>query len=274
MVNPTQRPRSLILTVYGAYLRPLGGWIAIADLITLLAELDVDAQAVRSAISRLKRRGTVAPERRDGVSGYALSAEGERMFAEGDRRIFGRAPSARLADGWVLAVFSVPESERERRHLLRSQLTWLGFGTTAAGVWVAPVHLLDEARATLLAHGLDRYVHLFRADYVDFAPPGEAVAGWWDLDGLQRGYGEWLERYAPVLERWRRDGGSDERAFADYVAALTDWRRLPYLDPGLPAELLPARWNAEQARHHFADLTALLRAPGQRHVTRTTTTQS
>ena len=52
------------MTFFGAFLRRLGGWIAVADLIALMADVDLDEQAVRSAVSRLKRRGVIAAERR------------------------------------------------------------------------------------------------------------------------------------------------------------------------------------------------------------------
>jgi DNA-binding transcriptional regulator PaaX len=40
-------------------------------------------------------------------------------------------------------------------------------------------------------------------------------------------------------------------AFRHYVPMLTQWRRLPYLDPGLSKELLPEDWNAVTAREIF-----------------------
>jgi phenylacetic acid degradation operon negative regulatory protein len=43
-------PRSLLMTFFGAFLRRLGGWIAVADLIALMAELGLDAQSVRSSV--------------------------------------------------------------------------------------------------------------------------------------------------------------------------------------------------------------------------------
>ena len=55
-------------------------------------------------------------------------------------------------------------------------------------------------------------------------------------------------------------------AFADYVSALTQWRRLPYLDPGLPAELLPTNWHGRQAADLFFALQGLLAEPAARHV--------
>jgi len=273
--GPPPRPRSLILTVYGAFLRGLGGWVAIADLITLMGALDVDAQAVRSSMSRLKRRGALRSQRRRGTVGYVLSDEGHVLFDEGDRRIYGRRGPSRLEDGWVLAVFSVPESEREKRHVLRSRLAWLGYGNASAGVWVAPAHLLDDTRATLERLDLNRFVHLFRADYVGFADPGACVRQWWDLDLLERTYDDYAREHEPLLEAWSAGSpggwdGSDEAAFRGYVLALTQWRRMPYLDPGLPAALLPRPWAGSRAAAVFDGLTALLHEPGLRHVQKVT----
>ncbi|NEE37388.1 PaaX family transcriptional regulator, partial [Streptomyces sp. SID7982] len=66
-------------------------------------------------------------------AGYALSPDARQLLDDGDRRIY-RHPAPSLADGWVLAVFSVPEAERSKRHVLRSRLARLGFGTAAPGV--------------------------------------------------------------------------------------------------------------------------------------------
>jgi phenylacetic acid degradation operon negative regulatory protein len=46
---------------------------------------------------------------------------------------------------------------------------------------------------------------------------------------------------------------------------LTTWRRLPYLDPGLPLELLPGGWSGEAATALFAELNGALREPARRH---------
>ena len=55
-------------------------------------------------------------------------------------------------------------------------------------------------------------------------------------------------------------------SFRHYVPMLTQWRRLPYLDPGLPKELLPDDWNAVAARQLFQQLHAVLAEPSLRHV--------
>lgn len=263
--RPAQ-PRSLIVTIYGSYAREAGGWMSVAALIRLMACVGVDEPAVRSSISRLKRRGILEAQRQGGAAGYALSREARAILAEGDRRIFGRQ-GARLDDGWVLAVFSVPESERAKRHTLRSRLTWLGFGSAAPGVWIAPGHLVEETRDVLRRLGLAPYVDLFAARYLDFAELSDEVARWWDLDQLQALYGDYVDRWEPVLRTWRRRRRIEPQpAFADYAATLTAWRRLPYLDPGLPAELLPRRWRGTRAAEVFFALRERLEAPAHEHV--------
>jgi phenylacetic acid degradation operon negative regulatory protein len=261
-----QRPRALIVTIYGLYAREVGGWMSIASIIRLLAQCNVDEPAVRSSIFRLKRRGLLEATKVAGAAGYGLSPEARVILDEGDRRIFERRRAA-PGEGWLLAVFSVPESERDMRHRLRSRLTWLGFGTVSAGVWVAPAHLLEETSDVLQRHGLGKYVELFRGDHLAFAPTAERVPQWWDLARLRRLYDEFLGSYEPVLGAYRRRTGTDEaQAFADYVTALTDWRRLPYLEPGLPAEVLPASWNGLRAAETFFELRGRLQAPAHRFV--------
>jgi phenylacetic acid degradation operon negative regulatory protein len=263
------QPRALIITIYGLYAREAGGWLSVAGLIRLLSELGVDEPAVRSSISRLKRRGILAAERRHGAAGYGLSERARAILAEGDRRIFERR-QAGPSTGWLLAVFSVPESERQQRHLLRSRLTWLGFGTVSAGVWIAPGHLYADAREVLEKSGLAPYVDLFRADYLAFGRAADQVAQWWDFAGLQRMYDDFCRTYGPIVARWRQRRSvtpeADAAAFADYVLAVNDWRRLPYLDPGLPADVLPRDWRGARAADLFFALHDRLGDSAHRHV--------
>jgi phenylacetic acid degradation operon negative regulatory protein len=261
-----RQPRSLIVTIYGLYARDRRGWLSVSTLIRLLAELGVDESAVRSSVSRLKRRGLVVSERVGGSAGYALSDSARAILDEGDRRIFER-PQAMPGEDWLLAVFSVPESERSSRHILRSRLAWLGFGTVTAGVWIAPGHLENETRDVLLRYGLDTYVDLFRAEYLAFGDVGELVRRSWNLGDLQDTYNEFIAVYTPVLAAWRRRRSHiHDEAFRDYVSALTAWRRLPFLDPGLPDGVLPVGWPGVRAADVFFALRDRLAEPAQRFV--------
>ncbi|WP_431962668.1 PaaX family transcriptional regulator [Actinacidiphila sp. bgisy160] len=258
-------PSSLILTFFGAYGRAdaWDGRIPVAGLIRLMGAVDVDPQSVRSAVSRLKRRGLLEPDRVDGAAGYALSEDARQLLADGDRRIYGHPAGGAGDQEWVLAVFSVPESERHKRHLLRSRLARLGFGTAAPGVWIAPARLHEEALHTLRRLGLDRYVDLFTGTHLGFEPTATAVRRWWDLDAVAKRHHAFLDAHQPVLRSWgARAATPPQEAFADYLRALDSWRRLPYADPGLPPALLPPDWPGGRAAAVFEGLHARLHDAG------------
>ncbi|RPE37421.1 PaaX family transcriptional regulator [Streptomyces sp. Ag109_O5-1] len=254
----------LIITLFGLYARREHNWLSVASLIRLMADLGVEGQAVRSAVSRLKRRGVLRGERHGGAAGYAVADATLEVLEEGDIRIFERNRAA-ADDGWLVVVFSVPESERDKRHALRTALTRLGFGTAAPGVWVAPGILADETRRTLQRLELTPYVDIFTGDHFAFGDLRAKVSEWWDLDELTALYADFLERYQPVSERAAAGGIAPQEAFAVYLPMLTEWRRLPYRDPGLPLTLLPAGWKGDTAGALFEQLDKALREPARAH---------
>ena len=259
---PEHSPRHLILSLFGLYAREGAQWLSVRSLIALMTDLEVDAAATRSSVSRLKKRGVLEPAKVDGQAGYRLSATAQAVLREGDARIWSR-PRASVGDGWLVVVFSVPEAERGRRHELRSLLTRLGFGTAAPGVWVAPATAYDETLAALDLAGLTAYTEHFRGEYLGSGPPGVRVGEWWDLPAIAALYDEFLDEHA-VLTKLRAPAPA--QAFAAYVPMLTAWRRLPYLDPGIPLELLPTDWPGVRAGELFAELDGRLRAPAAKHV--------
>lgn len=257
----------LIVTTFAVYARPEGDWLSVASLVELMSCLDAESQAVRSSVSRLKRRGVLAGERRGAAAGYSLTAPTLEVLAEGDVRIFERG-RASLADGWLVVVFSVPEPEREKRYELRSSLTRLGFGSAAPGVWVAPGSLAEETKQTLERRRLSGYVDIFKGDRYAFGDLAAKVMQWWDLGELTRMYADFLARYRPVLDEVRSGGVTSLRAFRVYVPMLTQWRRLPYRDPGIPLSLLPPGWNGVAAGTLFGALNETLAAPASEHAQR------
>ncbi|MGQ4373809.1 PaaX family transcriptional regulator C-terminal domain-containing protein [Streptomyces sp. SAS_267] len=264
MINVSEHhaPRSLIVTFYGAYGRFTPGPVPVAELIRLLAAVGVDAPSVRSSVSRLKRRGLLEPARTAaGAAGYALSPDARQLLDDGDRRVYATTPPE--DGGWVLAVFSVPESERQKRHVLRSRLAGLGFGTAAPGVWIGPARLYEETRHTLERLRLDGYVELFRGEHLGFAATADAVARWWDLTAIAKEHEAFLGRHARVLHTWEeRTDTPPEEAYRDYLLALDSWRHLPYTDPGLPTALLPEDWPGARSATVFRDLHERLRDAG------------
>lgn len=282
MTEQATAPRSqqLLLTIFGLYAREDGDSLPVAAIVRMLGELGIDQAGVRSSVSRLKRRGVLESRQENGVARYAISPDSLQIFVDGDSRIYHQT-RAGLDDSWLMAIFSVPESERAKRHVLRTELIRLGFGSVTAGVWIAPVKVREQAERSLRRLELDRYVTFFSSTYLEadaLAPddlPGK-VSEWWDLEGLEALYADFIARHDDLLHHWEQelrtsDVSADDReraAFADYIPLFTRWRHFPYLDPGIPLELLPEGWNGQIAEQLFADLHGLLGPLAHNHVVR------
>ena len=270
-VAPMPRPQHLIVTVYGLYARNQDGTFAVADLIRLLGDLGMESAGVRSSVSRLKKRGVLVSLKRGGAAAYKLSPELEDVFTAGDERIFSPR-RAKRDDAWLLASFSVPEAQRHLRHKLRTILTRVGCGQVSPGLWIAPGNLAHEVELQLRRADLINYVDLFRATHLTESQIDEKVGQWWDIPSLEALYTDFLGRHEPVLQRWLQRSGEDsdtpellKQAFADYVPMVTEWRRLPYMDPGLPEEYLPEGWHGLAAQELFTKLHELLGPMAQRY---------
>lgn len=263
----TARPQSLIITTYGAYSRPIGGWFSVSSLLTLLGEVGIDDPSVRSALSRFKRRGVLTGERRDGVAGYALGESARRTFDIGDSRVLERRfpPPNR---GWVLAAFSIPESARDVRYRLRSRLARVGFAQVGGGLWIAPRQLESDVQYIVELLDIRAYVDLFLAEHSGFRATREAIGQWWNLAEIGAAYEEFTAEYAPLASSWARTRLAPDpvRAFSDYTRALTSWRPLPYIDPGLPREYLPKAWAGDKATETFFALHDRLARPSMQFV--------
>jgi phenylacetic acid degradation operon negative regulatory protein len=158
----------------------------------------------------------------------------------------------------------VPESQRHLRHQIRRMLAGRGFGTVGPGLWIAPDFVYDPLRRELEREGLADFVEFFAADVMGH-DPASRVAEWWDLGALAHLYAGFLDAFEALRLRWASAPEDDARAFADYVRLLTAWRRLPYLDPGLPADYLPADWQGVAAEGLFLELHTRLAGPAARH---------
>ena len=258
-------PQRLMVTAFGAFLRESGGWASNGGLVRLMAELDVDSKATRGSVKRLMRRGIIDAHEFAGTRGVRLTPRALEILTSADRRIF--RPVELLDDGkWVLVVYSVPESRRSERHLMRSRLEWLGFGRVTSGVWIAPAHVECEVVDMLNRLGLSEYSTLLKSDTPVVPDILAAVRLWWDLDSIAAGYSRFMSQHKELHGRLgERVAGDDEQAFADYVNMMTQWRRLPFFDPGLPRALLPANWVGYDATAMFHDLHNALIEPAKLH---------
>jgi len=278
--DPPVRHQQLIVTLYGLYSREPGSALPVAALVALLGDLGYDAPGVRSAVYRLKTKNVLRSTKLDGVAAYELSRSVQTIFAEGDRRIFSERGEDPTRE-WLLALFSVPESQRHLRHQLRTLLTSLGFGTVASGVWIASSGVADRAKDMLHQRELDDFVEFFRGGFLANGDMSEKIATWWDLEEIDTLLAAFLQDYEHADTAWADIVGQDPAealrsaspelcrdAFRFYIPMLTLWRRLPYRAPDLPLEHLPDGWKEPIARRTFARTHRLIGPLAARHARR------
>ncbi|HEV2282395.1 MAG TPA: PaaX family transcriptional regulator C-terminal domain-containing protein [bacterium] len=257
--------RSMLFTLFGDYVRHYGGTVWIGSLIALMGELGFTGPAVRAAVSRTTRQGWLAAIRAGRASYYALTPRGEARIEEAAGRIFKLRPE-RWDGVWRIVVLP-PIGDRERRAALRRELEWMGFAALARGVHVAANNLLDRMPALA-----DRYAfgegagETFAARLAGDGDAAAFAARHWDLPAIDAAYAAFAGEWRPRLVGWRaaaaRTGGVLDLpggdAFREKTRLVHEFRKFLFVDPGLPAEVLPARWNGVEARGIFSAAYHLL----------------
>ncbi|WP_432488812.1 PaaX family transcriptional regulator [Kineococcus sp. SYSU DK018] len=263
---------SLLRTVLATYVRPLGGWIAITPLIQLMADAGVPAPRTRTALVRVKAKGLLHAEAREGVPGYAFTEQAHPMLVRAHQRIHHpRAMSS--GEAWCLISFSIPEQLRDLRHQLRRRLRYFGCGTVSAALWVAPRYLTEEIEEVLQELGVREHCTLFAAEEIrPLRDLRTSVAQWWDFTELAALHQGFLDRHAEQITRLQHP--RPHEAFSLWVRALDQWRLIPYNDPGLPAQLLPADWPGLVATPLFFRLRDQVAPVAAEHVRALTATTS
>jgi phenylacetic acid degradation operon negative regulatory protein len=260
-----RQSRTTVVTFLGAVVRPMGSWMPIAGAVDLLVQAGLDAPSVRTAVHRLKGNGWLESEARDGARGYALTAAALETLAAGDEVIWHARTPAVLDDGWCIVHFGVPESMRSKRQQLRAHLTHLGFGNVGTALWIAPARMRDAAQRAVAELDLEAHTAVFVGDYHGTQDLTGLLYDSWDLAGIDRSYRDFVSAHEKLATSVERERPAPAQAFPTYLAILDQWRRLPFRDPGLPAEVLAPDWAAPRAVSVFERLVAGLEAPALDH---------
>lgn len=239
--------RSLLLTVLGEYVLPRAGTVWQETLVAALASVGFSDQAARQALSRSTRDGWLKTERRGQRALMSLSDPTAGLLRAGAERIYSFGEPREWDGRWLVVVLRVPEARRSVRHQLRTRLAWTGFGSLGRGVWLTP-HVereLDLAAAINDESAAD--ATSFVAELGGIGAPERLVAEAWDLDGIR-------EQYIAFIDGFSRVRPSQPAAcFRVQTLLVHAWRKFPFLDPDLPARLLPSRWPRERAHALFVD---------------------
>jgi phenylacetic acid degradation operon negative regulatory protein len=148
------------------------------------------------------------------------------------------------------------------RHQLRTRLAWAGFGSLGGGVWLTP-HTEREAEvAAAINDEPDAEATSFVAGLGSFGSPASVVAQAWDLDAVRAHYETFNSDF------YGARSSTPEACFRMQTQLVHAWRKFPFLDPDLPAELLPAGWPRQRAQKLFLDLHRRWQGPARAHFER------
>jgi phenylacetic acid degradation operon negative regulatory protein len=237
--------RSLLLTVLGEYVLPRSGGVWQETLVTAMTTLGYSRQAARQALSRSTRDGWLSAERRGRRARMTLGEPTAELLRTGAERIYSFGRPWRWDGRWLLVVLRVPEESRAVRHALRSRLAWTGLGSLGGGVWLTPHVERERELAAAINDEPAAGAHSFVAESASIGNPEQLVADAWDLERVREQYTAFVDDFARVR------AVTPEACFRQQTLLVHAWRKFPFLDPDLPAALLPSGWPRERAHDLF-----------------------
>lgn len=239
--------RSLLLTVLGEFVHARDGSAWTGTLVSALGALGVEEKSARQTIARTANHGLIESQRHGRRVRWLLTESGRLLLAEGTDRIYSFLRSPRTWDGqWLVVAAAVPESQRSIRHKLRTRLTWLGLGCPTPGMWIIPdAHKEAEVQLTLADLELADRAFAWVGRRAAGTDPSSLIDAAWDLAEVRTRYQAFISEFE------QRVVVDDPSAFVAQVELLQAWRSFPFIDPDLPAELLPPDWPGPAAATLF-----------------------
>ncbi len=241
--------RSALFDLFGDHVSRRGGWAPVSGIVEAMTSLDVSPPATRTAISRMVREDWLVPIIREGVRGYAATAQAKRHLREAHERIY-RVEPPEWDGSWDLVTIH-HDGGRASRVRLGKALHYLGYAPFTPTVWLSPRRSTGLAEAVAAEGGT---WDGFTARYPDDA---ELAARLWDLDELAERYREYLDWLEVGKLRFLK-GVNDREAFVMRTEVVHRRRLFLFLDPGLPPAVLPSDWPGHKAYRRFANAAGQL----------------
>lgn len=265
---PNERqPQELVLTLAGAYMRHDQRPVWSGGLVQLLGDFGFTPGSARVSLARLVKRRLFERSRAGRLVFYSPTARTNALLAEGDRRIFELSEPAPDGGPWTFVWYSLPDQLRFARHRLSRRLRFLGFGPIEDSNWVCPRDETQDVRAILTELGVGDRAAVFLGHPQRGHGLRQLVSTAWDLDDLAERYERFAAAFAPYAEQVDELDGAE--AFVIRTLAMDSYRRFPFLDPGLPEELLPLDWRRDEATRAFRRVWDGLEDRAQLHFERT-----
>jgi phenylacetic acid degradation operon negative regulatory protein len=257
--SPSAAPQELVLGFLGLHMlgraqavRKAGQPVATQVFLTVLGALGVSDSATRTTLNRMVARGLLIRHKQGRTSAFGPTEDAMALLRRGRARMFSPTPFDHAEGIWTILNCPVPESLRKVRYQLHGRLSWAGFGTVQANLWLAPGRIdVEELLDGIFPADALGLVQAFHGAPTWPSSTGQLLHAAWDLEALRA-------THLSLLARWEAAEPRSAEALPQLLLLLDDWGRLLRTDPGLPAAYLEEDWPAERSARTFQRLEARL----------------
>ncbi|MFZ1813261.1 MAG: PaaX family transcriptional regulator C-terminal domain-containing protein [Rhizobiaceae bacterium] len=236
---------SLVVTVFGDSVLPMGGSISASSLQELLQRLGVSHGAMRTALSRLAADDWVTSTRNGRSSSYTLSQSAKAQALQAEDRIY---PAPASLEGLPLWLAVLPLDREGAWPEMTERLVRKGFASVTSGLLAIQSDDKPVPDADIL------FVHSEDTAIPDWL---RQRLGPRDINASYRE----LRRRIASLARHASGSISAMDAIAARTLMVHEWRRIVLRHARFDAACLPSSWEGKACRDEFERLYRSLHAP-------------
>lgn len=260
------KPRSLMFTLYGEYIKYYGGEIWVGSLIELMKQFGISESSVRGAIFRMVQNNLLKVRKVGKKSYYSPTSKGR--VDEGVSRVYA-TQNHTWDQKWRILTYSFPEEKREIRNKIRKELIWTGFGNLTNSTLVSPNPVEEQVLEMIKEYEIEEYAFLFTSSSIVSHDNQSILDIGWDLNMVKEEYQTFIEKFTPKFEYLREKALNntlkDDECFIEKTVLVHEYRKFLFQDPGFPRDLLPEGWIGIKARELFWNIHQLLSIPSIRY---------
>jgi len=245
---------SLVMTILGDVVEPRGGVISMSDLLELTDHMNIEAGAIRTALSRLAKEQWVVAKRTGRNSEYRFGTQGRDAFDPAAKRIYAH-PKIDRSNNWTLAL--LPSLRAKQRQELSTKLHQLGalHTTNSFALWTTKstpeLKTLTALDCMIMQGNLQHAPDWLKSE---LAPPQ-----------VEQAVQKFIAKFAALQSLANSLPPKD--AMIARILLIHDWRRMVLRFTPVPLALQPKNWSMPQAHNLTAQCYKSLIARSEQHWT-------
>lgn len=149
---------------------------------------------------------------------------------------------------WRMVIFDIPEKNKSLRNTLRQKLVSLGFGQWQKSIYITPFPLEEEVNQFLKSQKLWGHCFCIKGQRLGKGDDQKIAEYVFKLEKLYDEYCQFIEDGLYRAQTFLKENKLQQQ----HIQALVEqYLKIILKDPGLPKELLPSYWRANEAKKEF-----------------------